>query len=584
MAHEKEFWATDDDEIDSIDDPRDNEMSLHGDGVTSMPSRPVSVRGDDDTLEQVFGYGGRVVPNPYQHRLDIGEIGVLTANFGRESRDANKRLYTRANLKASPATILGLQEAEEAVSEILASICASIDQRYVGQAEGLTTAPAPAVAGQGRGLTDVSQRPQASFLVIMGDEYGPTCLTAVRASMAEEINRLQWYWNMDGRWKQNGVLKVARSRVLVCEIRWRRRLANMHRLVHANVHFHHKTAKRHTGFAEAHTTFFRHLHGMIVQHDVRILSGDFNMSVFQTISILRGMGLVIDLGAIYPWKPAHVNEPYSDSSAIFLIGGCQDIRLRFSLASFGDYGGGSSSSQQPVPDPAVAPADGDGDRSHGSGSIQELDVFEKGQGYALGSYLPKNRRAFAETIVAMFTKTTDLDPLLKDSPHLLPRWKQKLINIEMFDPSNELFQSGAHMPLLGFLGKAPTRSDAKLTERETKRREKLKAKRHHGHGANLGDEKGRGKGSGKSRDTSKGKGKDSTTQKGKGEETSSSFHGHGTATSLYGHWGADQTPVYCAEQSGGSFHGHGTADQTPYQGNTWWNQSWHWHPSDANSW
>ena len=462
--------------LDSDQPVADIAGSLHGNGAPVGPSRPTSVLGDDSAEEPLFGYGGRIIANPSQRRTDIGEIGILCANFGLERSGKVKRDYTRSNLKKSPATILGLQEAEEGVAQILEATAFSdptpiIAERaeasaVAGQAEDLTTVEAHAVAGQAQGCTHISQRPEARFMVIMGNEHGATCLTAVRASLASEIKLLEWWWHLDGTWSDRGARKVARSRVLISEIRWRRPLANMNKLVHANIHMHHKTAKKHQGFADAHQLFFRELYLMLVRWRVRILSGDWNMSVFQVISILRQMGLIIDLGAIYPWKEVGNPATFSDSSAIFLIGGCQQIRLPFSLASFGCRGSCSGGS-------SVAPADGEQDRSQGSGSIRELDVFEKGQGYDLTSYLPKDRRQFENALQAMFIVSTDIDPQLNESQTLLPKWKQKLVRTTMFDPNDEFFRAGAHMPLLGFLGNAASvRSNAKLLERETKRREK----------------------------------------------------------------------------------------------------------------
>ena len=437
--------------------------SLHGDGASLCTSRPTSVRGDADVEEQLFGFGGRKIKKPFQSREDVGEISILSGNFGAERSDRRKREYTRENLKASPATIIGLQEAEDGVAQILGSPVpvggGAAASTVVGQASDLPTAEAHAVAGQAVGCRDISERPQARFLVIMGEEFGTTCLTAVRATMASEINRLKWWWRFDGTWTDHGQRRNARSRVLITEINWRRRTALMDKLVHANVHLHHKTAKKHTGFAEAHQTFWKELYAMIVLHEVNIMSGDFNMSVFLVISILRSMGLIIDLGAIYPWKQTNRERPFSDSCAIFLIGGCQRISLQCSLASYSDHGGGSGSASGSA---QVAPADAE----QGGGSNQELAVFNKGQGYDLTAFLPSDRKAFAKVLEEMFTVSTDIDPALNTSPHLLPKWKQKLVQRTMFDPNDEFFRSGAHMPLLGFLGNNSNRSAVKLRERE----------------------------------------------------------------------------------------------------------------------
>ena len=38
--------------------------------------------------------------------------------------------------------------------------------------------------------------------------------------------------------------------------------------------------------------------------------------------------------------------------------------------------------------------------------------------------------------------------------------------MDMFDPEGVLFRGGAHMPLFGFLGNRPRRSDAAIVRRE----------------------------------------------------------------------------------------------------------------------
>ena len=91
--------------------------SIHGHGSVLRPWGPTSVVSTVElTNEEVLGFGGRVVSKPAQSREDLGEIGILCANFGRESADFDNRAYTRTNLKASPATIIGLQEAEDSVA------------------------------------------------------------------------------------------------------------------------------------------------------------------------------------------------------------------------------------------------------------------------------------------------------------------------------------------------------------------------------------------------------------------------------------------------------------------------------------
>ena len=110
----------------------------------------------------------------------------------------------------------------------------------------------------------------------------------------------------------------------------------------------------------------------------------------------------------------------------------------------------------------------------------QKEKHHKGAGYKLDSYLPCDRKAFAETLQAMFTVSSVVDSKVEDSPTLLPKWKQKHVDVNMFDPNDVYFKGSAHMPLLGFLGNVPRRSDKRLLAREHARKEKRKAKQSSG--------------------------------------------------------------------------------------------------------
>ena len=63
--------------------------------------------------------------------------------------------------------------------------------------------------------------------------------------------------------------------------------------------------------------FWGWLSEKIVEFNVQVLMGDFNMSLFRVIPELRSREVVIDLGAWYPWKSLE-GEPMSDSQAYSL--------------------------------------------------------------------------------------------------------------------------------------------------------------------------------------------------------------------------------------------------------------------------
>ena len=92
----------------------------------------------------------------------------------------------------------------------------------------------------------------------------------------------------------------------------------------------------------------------------------------------------------------------------------------------------------------------------------------------------------------MFKVSTDFVEGLKESTTLLPPWKQKPMDRDMFDRDKRLFKGGAHMPLAGYMGAEPRRSSASLARRDVKEKAKWKAKQEA-----LANQKACGKGNGK---------------------------------------------------------------------------------------
>ena len=93
--------------------------------------------------------------------------------------------------------------------------------------------------------------------------------------------------------------REAYSRILVAQIEWRLPQCGSSTVVVACVHFHYKTAKKEKGhnFKEAHIRFWDKLASMVVEHQVRIIGGDFNMSLLVVCRELRDRGIQVSLGA-----------------------------------------------------------------------------------------------------------------------------------------------------------------------------------------------------------------------------------------------------------------------------------------------
>jgi hypothetical protein len=226
----------------------------------------------------------------------------------------------------------------------------------------------------------------------------------------------------------------------------------------ANVHLHHLTAKKEHGFDNAHKTFWCVLATYIKKYNIRVLAGDFNMSLLCVVPELRRRQITVNIAAIFPWNCIAENMKADstrfklDSCGVFIIGEASSIKLMSCPSVFGD----------PV-------ADEEGQ--------QVLRKFDHGQGYALGSYLPKGPKGpngkpstvvetQMEAVKETFTFKTTVQGLL------FPPCNEKWVDSCIFDPTQTIYSMGVHMPLLVFIGNRPRRSATRLEAREQRARDR----------------------------------------------------------------------------------------------------------------
>ena len=105
---------------------------------------------------------------------------------------------------------------------------------------------------------------------------------------------------------------------MICRIRFDEDVGRIGGKEHVvmNVHLHFKTANHDfEGKLEERLNSIRQL---IVRHNVNVLMGDFNMACAAIIPELRKRGLVVDLGAWFPWKSSE-GWPMMDTTAIIFV-------------------------------------------------------------------------------------------------------------------------------------------------------------------------------------------------------------------------------------------------------------------------
>jgi hypothetical protein len=398
--------------------------------------------------EAVLG-ATREIRCPNRLRQDVGTLGIFCGNWGGSKRNGQPQIDE--DLRMNPAAIMLLQEAQPELAETLQQL-----------------PPNTRDGGKGGG----EERRQArEWWCYRGEEPGNTLMVACRKNMVCDGIRLVWRKRADGPYTDRNVKarprRMAISRLEVVALTLNAPWCGQTRVVVCNVHMHYLTAKRAPGFAAAHNAFWQELAAMIVKHGVRILGGDFNMSLWVVAQALRGRGVETHFAAGYAWREsgARKMQALSDSCGIFLIG------------------------------PTTAPPTtlwGPDDFF----AATELPAFIKGQGYQLASYLP--RYAAAEEAMRETFAPSMEGRLTRDWPALPPA-VQTRVHVERFDPDKLLFRGGAHMPLLIFMGEKNKgrRAVEALQRREVRARERRGWAAHRGEARSHGHARWRNEGSGR---------------------------------------------------------------------------------------
>ncbi len=293
---------------------------------------------------------------------------------------------------------------------------------------------------------------------------------------------------------------VAFSRVLVAELFFVKPWCGRDSIKIMNVHMHHLTAKK-TVKAESTSKFFRGLFAVIERHRPQLMCGDFNMSLFQILAAFRGYFEPVLL-ASYAWRqvdgstieeggdedsddePSPPPPPPPPPRSVVTGPGLvrSDIPPRPTRPVPGAPVPAVAAPPAPVPpppppqqqqQPAAVAAPDDVVKSvrfdscgifslvpikqlrspftvkvlDGGEAVDALRVFPKGQGYPVTSYMG-GAKAFRETMAHQAAAVA----AAPRSENPLPGCSQKHVDPAMFDKLGMLFRSGAHMPLMAFLG------------------------------------------------------------------------------------------------------------------------------------
>ena len=450
-----------------------------------------------------------------------GNFGVLCGNWGglRKSRSTNEHMAF--DLKSGPCNILLLSESDR---ETLQCLREAVKPREDEEDNS---------CGDGQ-----KQRRTSQYLGLRGVEASKTVMICARKSLVKGMRLRLFRLILNGQYnagkKEHKKTYVAKSRILVVTLKMRFFRfdvddengtpkihgggARMDELTVMSVHLHYMCAKKAVKEgAQALKEFWDELADHIMEYQVRIFGGDFNMALFCVIPEMRARGILVNVAAWFPWKWMPVGSTKIDSMGIFIVGPCQGCRKIFDASSI-------------LPSAVVSHAVGASwevmYKSRGGGRSEkpanqrhELACSERrGAGFTIESYQPKNadrRKQFIEWTLDPVIGLESLSmqgPLLsgrndraafpfaprsgKGMPTLnwamLPPCQQKCCEMEKFDPDEELWDAGAHFPTMIFVG---YRNQSRRSSSAVKRRQEKADKR--GWTADRRHQKGSGRGNGK---------------------------------------------------------------------------------------
>ena len=190
-----------------------------------------------------------------------------------------------------------------------------------------------------------------------------------------------------------------------------------------------------SGFVSCSNDFWTAVAAAIKRHNVSFLGGDFNMALFDTQFQMRKHRIDATFLGSYVWLDQNTRG-----------GGATDQLQDCRYDSLGLFAVTAVSSVQRFLVPDELRKD----------DKEKLQTFVEGQGYPATSYMGGQR-----AIGAAFTITHG-----GGDPESMPRIKQKVISAQNWDKPNILFASGAHMPLLFYVGGRSHRCEKRLEGRD----------------------------------------------------------------------------------------------------------------------
>ena len=239
----------------------------------------------------------------FNNRSDVGNVGFFFGNWGMRTQnmDGGVQLNIDAQITKNPGQVIGLTECEEGTEYRL-------NHPDIAQAEL-------------QGTEALQARDAYPYHTIRSNEK-VGLLVGVRSAVADSIELLNYTRKLEGLYNSKGKKKQlkAYTRTLVAKITMKGNIGYIGRELRVAVcHLHFLVANYKKGFKKQHVDFWPWLADELKQHQVHVLMGDFNMSLFRVVPELRSRGVDAKLVSWFPWRSQETDDTMVDSCGIFVL-------------------------------------------------------------------------------------------------------------------------------------------------------------------------------------------------------------------------------------------------------------------------
>ena len=370
----------------------------------------------------------------WNNRPTTGNCGIFFGNWGQRTQQGQGCVQGNidAQMKKNPCAIIGLTECEAATENMLRA-SAVADERPWDETE------------------TFENRKAYEFHTLRGEEP-VSCLLGCRTTCCSGLEKLHWHRKFEGTYKSKTKKDMkAYTRLLVAKVFLKTNVGGIGRELRVAVcHLHFQVANNNKGFKTKHKEFWPLLAKEMKYHEVQVLMGDFNMSLFKVVPELRSHGIQATLISWFPWRTAESGEVMADSCGIFSLTHADEIA--------------------PSVQPNILAED----------MVVTLPPILKnaGPGQPLAVYLPKDldlSKKIYDSLEPLPIKIEEEDETqsaaVAETEKIPLKWKGKPLAVEIWRHKGQHYK-GSHFPLALFTDNQSRRSEQAYCRRSDKSKNK----------------------------------------------------------------------------------------------------------------